>query len=85
MSQTSAGPGGMWHYSNCSSEDGVASEVSYMRRGRLALGNSVVGEPFRKVSAGGERFGGIVERLGRRPQRDALVEELIGLLKWDHK
>ncbi|XP_034237194.1 transport and Golgi organization protein 2 [Thrips palmi] len=74
--------GGLWHYSNCSPEEGVASEVTHFRSGRLSLGNSVVQEPFRKVAAGGERFDAILAE--RRADRDRLVEELVALLKWDH-
>lgn len=77
--------GGLWHYSNCSPEDGVASPVTHLRSGRLALGNSLVQQPFNKVTAGERRFHGILEQCGRRGQRDRLVQELVALLKWDHE
>lgn len=63
----------------------MASAVSHFRRGRLSLGNSVMHEPFRKVTAGAERFDGILAERGASRDRDPLVEELVALLKWDHE
>ncbi|KAK3919015.1 Transport and Golgi organization protein 2 [Frankliniella fusca] len=76
--------GGMWHYSNCSPEDGVAGSVVHQSRGRLALGNSLTDQPFRKVTAGRQRFDDILDKHGRSTEhRERLVAELENLLKWD--
>ncbi|XP_026279502.1 transport and Golgi organization protein 2 [Frankliniella occidentalis] len=78
--------GGLWHYSNCTEEEGVGGSVTHLRRGRFALGNSLVHQPFRKVTAGGQRFEGILDRCGKTTaQRDKLVAELEGLLKWNQE
>lgn len=77
--------GGLWHYSNCSTRDGEASAVTHFRSGRLSLGNSVVQQPFRKVTAGGQRFDAVLAAHKQHASRDQLVGDLVALLKWDHE
>ena len=66
--------------------EGAGSEGLHFQRGRLSLGNSLLQEPFKKVTAGEQRFGGVLEQCGgHKEQRDRLVRELIDLLKWKHE
>lgn len=76
---------GLWHYSNCSAVDGVGSDVTHLKRGCFGLGNSLIQEPFKKVSAGKQRFGDVLGKYGNRKEhREQLVRELVDLLKWKH-
>ncbi|KAJ9576904.1 hypothetical protein L9F63_006522 [Diploptera punctata] len=51
--------------------------------GTKGWGNSIPGNPFRKVSAGTARFKEIIEAHGNTENKDILIQELLSLLKWN--
>lgn len=51
----------------------------------LGFGNSTSEVPFVKVTKGCERFKEVVEKLNNVEEQEELIQQLIGLLKWDEK
>ncbi|KDR12151.1 transport and Golgi organization protein 2 isoform X2 [Zootermopsis nevadensis] len=62
---------------------GCKDHAENVASGPRGWGNSILGHPFRKVTAGTSHFKEIVEAYGTMKDKDILVQELLSLLKWD--
>lgn len=53
--------------------------MKHLQNGVQGFGNG----PFLKVAEGKKRFNDIVKKYGHSHNKDILINELLGLLKWD--
>lgn len=70
--------------SACSNAGNIQSPIDH-GTGTIGHGNSLIGQPFLKVSEGTSRFDSIVKDYGSTETKEELQEQLLSLLRWDKR